>query len=670
MAIDINLHRRDRLDSQFDSTSLPIFEFAIDTLILSEKSFIIYSMPKYDTFEIGYSLPGEEKTFTSDDDWNEGTATNVTVSSGTLTGGTGGGTWVSPELYWSPSSLFTTVDNFNTLNFNGTWEEDPEGNNDGSVEIVYDTDLVANGHKFLQATGSSSSDDIKYRKNFLNTITIRDKLYVLHRGNATISFYSGTETLELTVTTTGNPTSWTLSEFDTSSKSGTTVSRVFIEDEGTYYDSETGTPTWGSPFTAYDSWNYRQKITITENSGSSLTDYQVKLTIDTASLISAGKMQSDGSDIRFTNSSGTELDYWIESGINTSSTVIWVKVDSIPASSSTDIYMFYGNSSASAVSSGDNTFEFFDDFEGTSLDTSKWTIKEGTEGTGIKIENGKLILDSTSSGEGALVYIYSTNNIYSGTRAVRIKSKFTCPGTEVRTGFYGWRGDYSISADNNYFQLDGCQCDLSGWKSAQKDDSNAEHNYEHGTRDENYHVRELRLTSSESEAIVVDDTTDTGATQSVTLSNVPQKITIYSNGNSGGLQQYVDWVFIRKYASSEPTYSTSSEESLPSSETYYFFDLDAIWLEDTSRQTTWEELNLTYSGSVTVDILDASDDSVLQSGLSGSTITLKNYSNLEGKNLKIRLNIPELGTVDSLTVKWKPDLAGDNRGMKTQVVSK
>jgi len=57
----------------------------------------------------------------------------------------------------------------------------------------------------------------------------------------------------------------------------------------------------------YDSnWFYRKPITIT-NSGSELTDYQVLVTVDTASLISANKMQSDCDDIRFADSSGTEL---------------------------------------------------------------------------------------------------------------------------------------------------------------------------------------------------------------------------------------------------------------------------------------------------------------------------------------------------------------------------
>jgi len=58
---------------------------------------------------------------------------------------------------------------------------------------------------------------------------------------------------------------------------------------------------------------YRRPILInnTQNSNT-LTDYQVLITLDTASLISAGKMRSDCGDIRFTDSDGSSLlNYWI-----------------------------------------------------------------------------------------------------------------------------------------------------------------------------------------------------------------------------------------------------------------------------------------------------------------------------------------------------------------------
>jgi Domain of unknown function (DUF2341) len=96
-------------------------------------------------------------------------------------------------------------------------------------------------------------------------------------------------------------------------------------------------------------WNYRKQLTVS-NSGSTLTDYQVLFTVDTAALYTAGKLLSNCNDIRFTLSDGsTLLNYWIESGPNTVSTKIWVKIPSILNGSNT-IYMYYGNPGATGVS--------------------------------------------------------------------------------------------------------------------------------------------------------------------------------------------------------------------------------------------------------------------------------------------------------------------------------
>jgi len=105
-------------------------------------------------------------------------------------------------------------------------------------------------------------------------------------------------------------------------------------------------------------FRFRKLITINNTLNSnSLTDYQVLVNLDTQSLISQGKMRSDCGDIRFTDSDETTLlNYWIESGCNTSSTKIWVKVPSIQANSTKIIYVYYGNPNAMSQSSTTNTF--------------------------------------------------------------------------------------------------------------------------------------------------------------------------------------------------------------------------------------------------------------------------------------------------------------------------
>ena len=111
-----------------------------------------------------------------------------------------------------------------------------------------------------------------------------------------------------------------------------------------------------------NSWNYRKAITVS-NYGTSLTDYQVLVTVDTASLVTATKMRLDCGDIRFSDSDGSALlNYWIDSNPNTISTKIWVKIPSVPIGTKT-IYLYYGNSSITTTSNGTNTFIEFLSFE-------------------------------------------------------------------------------------------------------------------------------------------------------------------------------------------------------------------------------------------------------------------------------------------------------------------
>ncbi|MDP1802070.1 MAG: DUF2341 domain-containing protein [Bacteroidota bacterium] len=105
-------------------------------------------------------------------------------------------------------------------------------------------------------------------------------------------------------------------------------------------------------------WLYKDAINVQENSNTLITNYQIKLTINTQALISATQMNANGDDIRFgkTCTGSTLFNYWIESGINTTTTTIWVKIDTLQANATKTIYMFYGNSSATAVSAVMGTF--------------------------------------------------------------------------------------------------------------------------------------------------------------------------------------------------------------------------------------------------------------------------------------------------------------------------
>lgn len=103
---------------------------------------------------------------------------------------------------------------------------------------------------------------------------------------------------------------------------------------------------------------YKDAIKVHENSGTQKVNYQVLLTVNTQALVTAGKMQSTGNDIRFSkNCNGSTLyNYYIESGINTTTTKIWVQIDTLAANGDRLFYMMYGNATASAASNFNTCF--------------------------------------------------------------------------------------------------------------------------------------------------------------------------------------------------------------------------------------------------------------------------------------------------------------------------
>jgi hypothetical protein len=108
-----------------------------------------------------------------------------------------------------------------------------------------------------------------------------------------------------------------------------------------------------------NAWTRRAPVVITETSGATLNDYQVKVVVPYDS-----DMKPDFGDVRFVDNSGAnQLSYWRESYTAGSTATFWVKVPSIPALGTATVYMYYGNPSVSTTSDIHNTFIWGDDFQ-------------------------------------------------------------------------------------------------------------------------------------------------------------------------------------------------------------------------------------------------------------------------------------------------------------------
>ncbi|MBT4763486.1 DUF2341 domain-containing protein [bacterium] len=150
-----------------------------------------------------------------------------------------------------------------------------------------------------------------------------------------------------------------------------------------------------------ETWSYRQRVKISNDSAFNGSDVPYRVIIDTATLISDGKLQADADDIRVVDSFGNIKKYQVEeSTLNTSETGIWFEA-SISQNNSEFYFIYYGNSSATAysfTSDVDAVFSTANKIEMT--DNFDYTVSAdgGTYGqfTDIKYNNVDLGVNSVS----------------------------------------------------------------------------------------------------------------------------------------------------------------------------------------------------------------------------------------------------------------------------------
>ncbi len=192
-----------------------------------------------------------------------------------------------------------------------------------------------------------------------------------------------------------------------------------------------------------EGFSYRREINITENSGNTLYEYQVRVVLDTSSLISQGKMNLDCSDIRVTDSDKlTLLPYYIEYGTcNTPNTMIWVKVPEIPAGGVKKIYLYYGNSIADSLSNISTVFSY------SEPRTVGYLVSERLASSGnikvISLEDGNTICLGSECVNLNKGETYSFTGTYSVNTPVKAKKLFQLDGVYDGTDIFSpisWAG--------------------------------------------------------------------------------------------------------------------------------------------------------------------------------------------------------------------------------------
>lgn len=170
-----------------------------------------------------------------------------------------------------------------------------------------------------------------------------------------------------------------------------------------------------------DGWTYRKELTISYASGSG-TNYQIYVNINYGSGSDSGssvyldsKCETDFVDIRFTEDDGSTLLYaYNRTQVDSDYCNVHFKVTDDLSSSDVTVYLYYGNSEATAYWDGENTYIRWDDFD---LDYSVDDLLNSTRGWSTEgISGGSYILiKNNPSGSGQVLRIEengdSTNTI-------------------------------------------------------------------------------------------------------------------------------------------------------------------------------------------------------------------------------------------------------------------
>jgi len=182
-------------------------------------------------------------------------------------------------------------------------------------------------------------------------------------------------------------------------------------------------------------FSFSKTITVMGSPSGTQVNYPVKVILfnksgtDTSCgiFLGQGVVSPAWNDIRFSKESDADyFPYWIESTNETSAT-IWVNVPVIPREG-VDITLRYGNPNAPDLQDGYTTFTLFDNFEGTFINTDRWTATPG-----VTVSNGMATITASSD---TSYYISSIARFGTGYRIVARIRPHDFGGTKTTEFFY------------------------------------------------------------------------------------------------------------------------------------------------------------------------------------------------------------------------------------------
>jgi len=293
-------------------------------------------------------------------------------------------------------------------------------------------------------------------------------------------------------------------------------------------------------------------------------DGTTTLTSGTGTLDFWNKVQTDGRDIRIFDETYNQNYFWIEEFDYTNKIcILWVKLNA----GQEELNIAYGNDSCyiSNYMNGEQTFEFFDDFE--NISTTKFTYLRGNGNYGI--ENSMLYITGSSDGFTAFqshvlnlpnkfiihskVYAYDWNEWVGFGISIENELGTGNQGNDIiingyEFGWWGWGGNqHSMKTYKNTNTIVDDHNAYNGFYSA----TNGYYYLIGGKYDGNtlYHFKPINLTNNSNYIIEYDHIRD-----DITFSNqIWKRIFI---GVWNGAKWGYDYIFIRNYISADISFET------------------------------------------------------------------------------------------------------------------
>lgn len=160
-------------------------------------------------------------------------------------------------------------------------------------------------------------------------------------------------------------------------------------------DATACTADWLAPF--------RRRVPVdVVNDGEAVDDVQVKLSLDTGSLVRAQKLRPDGADIRIVGPTGAVAPHWTETRIGGDATILWTKTRLERGKNV--LFLYYDHPEAAAPSSASEVFvDGVIANGGFDLGTARWAAYPPPSGDEylLVIEEGRARVEMTRpAGDG------------------------------------------------------------------------------------------------------------------------------------------------------------------------------------------------------------------------------------------------------------------------------